>query len=216
MAGHIWDTLKRKEIKREASEKRYNRRSYQYLFNLLNKLNVRMGMTRKILSTCLMIFLVQESYLNAQEVKCVELPAFVRDAISKEAGNNRGAEYCEYREVAFGDLDNDKQQDIAVVYTIEGACSESDEVDLQPGTCGNKASQFLIAFLHENKIPPVLGPIIIGERGGRAIDSLAIRNSTIEAETLEWTENDPMCCPSKKGRTRFTIDSGRLKELTAK
>jgi hypothetical protein len=173
-------------------------------------------MIKKTLLTCLMIFLAQESYLTSQEVKCVELPALVRDAISKETENNRGAEYCEYREVAFGDLNNDKQQDIAVVYTIEGACSEADEIDLQPGTCGNKASQFLMVFTHENKIPSVLGPIIIGERGGRAIDSLAIKNSTIEAETLEWTESDPMCCPSKKGRARFTIDSGKLKELIVK
>ena len=163
-----------------------------------------------------MVFLAQESYVTPQEVKCVELPAFVRDSISKETETNRGAEYCEHREVAFGDLDNDKEQDIAVAYTIEGACSEADEVDLEPGTCGNKAAQFLMVFTHENKIPRVLGPIIIGERGGRVIDSLAIKNFTIEAETLEWTESDPMCCPSKKGETRFTIDSGKLKELTVK
>jgi hypothetical protein len=213
MAAHIGDTLKRKGIKKETGKKRYDRKSYGRLYNLLNKLNLRMEMTRKILLICLMIFIIPESYLTAQEVKCVELPAFVGDAISKETETNRGAEYCEYREVAFGDLDNDKQQDIAVAYTIEGTCTEADEVELQPGTCGNKASQFLMVFTHENKIPRVLGPIIIGERGGRAINSLAIKNSTIEAETLEWAESDPMCCPSKKGRTRFTIDSGKLKEL---
>lgn len=163
-----------------------------------------------------MFFLAQESYLTAREATCVNLPSCVKTAISKDAEKNRGAEYCEYREVAFGDLDNDKEQDIAVAYTIEGACSEADEVDLQPGTCGNKASQFLMVFMHENKNPRVLGPIIIGERGGRVIDSLAIKNFTIEAGTLEWTESNPMCCPSKKGETRFTIDSGKLKELSVK
>lgn len=140
--------------------------------------------------------------------KCEILPKKVERFINAFAAEVRGAEYCEFRKIVRGDINGDGIADVIVVFTVEGACA--DDKKTPAGACGNHHEQYMKALLgKELKEVPLL---MVGERGERDIVGLAVNNGIIEAETLSYRENDPMCCPSLKGRTRFVLFKDALVE----
>ena len=140
---------------------------------------------------------------------CIKLPALVERAIKPHAKRIKGAEFCEYRDLARGDVDRDGSEDVVVAYNIEGACSRRPG---SPGSCGNDHVTFLTVFLKRGTRFTQVRPIAVGGRGEKSIAALRIADGHVEAETLEYAESDPVCCPSRKGRTTFLLEAKQLKE----
>jgi ankyrin repeat protein len=133
--------------------------------------------------------------------KCEGLPVRVEKFINAFAAEVRGAEYCEFRKIVHGDINGDGIADLIICFTVEGACDNDKKTPA--GAYGNHHEQYMKAFLgKELKEVPLR---MVGERGERDIVGLAVNSGIIEAETLSYRENDPMCCPSLKGRTRFVL-----------
>jgi len=139
---------------------------------------------------------------------CEILPEKVEKFIKSFTSEVRGAEYCEFRKIARGDINADGIADLIVAFTVEGACD--DDKSTPPGACGNHHETYLKVFLgKELKEVPLL---MVGSRGERFIMGLVVKNGVIEAETLTYGKDDPMCCPSIKGKTRFVLTKDVLTE----
>lgn len=123
---------------------------------------------------------------------CQHLPGKVAKSIKAYANQVRGAEYCEYRLVARGDIDLDGMEDIVVIFTVEGACF--DDKENSPGACGNNAFQYMKAYLGKNlkevRETPVGNSTVRG-----FVNALTIKNGIIYA-----------------GTTRYSLKSGSLIE----
>ena len=156
-----------------------------------------------------LINLMAGSRLGAAEKPCDKLPALVESAIKRHAREIRGAEYCEYRVIAKGDLNSDGAEDIVVAYNIEGACHREPG---PPGSCGNDHSAFITAFLKKGSGFRQIHPIEAGGKGEREFVSLTLSGKRIEADTLEYAPSDPQCCPTKKAKASFFLSSKGLVE----
>jgi hypothetical protein len=140
--------------------------------------------------------------------KCELLPEKAERFIKSFAAEVRGAEYCEFRKIARGDINGDGIADLIVVFTVEGACDGDKKTPA--GACGNHHETYMQAFLgKELKEVPLL---MVGSRGERAITGIIVKKGVIEAETLTYGKNDPMCCPSIKGKTRFVLTKDVIRE----
>jgi hypothetical protein len=140
--------------------------------------------------------------------KCARLPEKVEKFIKYFATEVRGFEYCGFRKIARGDINSDGIEDLIVLFSVEGACN--DDKSTPPGDCGNHLETYLKAFLgKELKEVPLLR---VGSRGERFVTGISVKNGVIEAETLTYGEDDPMCCPSIKGKTTFVHTNDVLTE----
>jgi hypothetical protein len=45
------------------------------------------------------------------------------------------------------------------------------------------------------------------------MDLRSIAAGKINFDTMNYAKNDPACCPTRKGKTRFTLVRGKLKEI---
>lgn len=141
--------------------------------------------------------------------KCPDLPTKIDAAIKAFNDSIRGAEYCEYREAATGDLDGDHREDVAVRFSIEGPCGE--DVESVPGACGNNYEFFLIALLAKNEA--LISPIKTGGKAIRHIKDISVGNGRISLDVLEYSDGDAMCCPSIEKETAYQIKQGRFVEI---
>lgn len=141
--------------------------------------------------------------------KCPELPAKVNSAIDSFNDSVRGAEYCEFRDAASGDLDGDGRADFAVRFTIEGACHE--DAELSPGACGNNYEFFLIAYLAKSQ--ELISPIKIGGKAVRHLKEISVRQNKVFLDALEYADGDAMCCPSMKKNAAYQVKQGRFIEV---
>ena len=153
-----------------------------------------------------LIILTSSSLANAED--CLALPDKVESFIKSFTNTIRGAEYCEYRQVARGDVNLNGTEDLVVVFNVEGACHQ--DLEAPAGSCGNQHDSFLQVFLDKDlkEVPMVT----IGSRGSRSIDGVSVEDGVILVKTLTRSEDDPMCCPSIEEKTRFILDKGRLIE----
>ncbi|MBF0559031.1 MAG: hypothetical protein HQL08_09645, partial [Nitrospirae bacterium] len=90
--------------------------------------------------------------------------------------------------------------DIAVLYTIEGFC------------CGNNYSFYVAVFLNKGHKYEFATSEKIGGGGERIVALNAIRDGRIILDTKEYLPDDPMCCPSGKGKTTYSLKDGKLVE----
>ena len=158
----------------------------------------------KFLSFLFLFSLVQSSFAE----ECKPLPEKAEKFIKSFTGEVRGEEYCRFRKITRGDVNSDGIEDLIAVFTIEGACG--DDKTTTPGACGNHHETYAKIFLgKELKEVPV---IMIGRRGERLIKGLTVVNGIIQAETLNYGKDDPMCCPAIKGQTAFVLNKGSLTE----
>ncbi|OGQ95250.1 MAG: hypothetical protein A2521_03700 [Deltaproteobacteria bacterium RIFOXYD12_FULL_57_12] len=162
--------------------------------------------TAFVVALCVLWF---SNGIGASEPQCRELPVQAKAAIKKHATEIRGAEYCRYRDVAEGDLDGDGAIDLAIAYNIEGVCHDQPG---RPGACENNHTTFLTVFLRRGTGYEQIPFIQVGGKGRRSIASVSIIDRRIEADTLEYGDRDALCCPSKKGRTRFALTVRGLSE----
>jgi len=140
--------------------------------------------------------------------KCELLPEKVERFIKSFTAEVRGAEYCRFRNIARGDINADGIEDLIVVFTVEGACN--DDKKTPAGACGNHHETYLKVFLgKELREVPLL---MVGSRGERDITGLSVKDGVIEAEILTYGKDDPMCCPSIKGKTSFVLTKYALTE----
>jgi hypothetical protein len=111
-----------------------------------------------------------------------------------------GDEYKDARRVVVGDLNRDGVPDLAVLYTIEGVYGAIN------------CAQSLAVFIRAKGGLSFVTQTVVGAKGIRTVELQSIRNNVIFFKTFNWVPNDPGCCPSKEGTTRFVLANRRLKE----
>ena len=121
--------------------------------------------------------------------------------ISRQAHREHGEEYRNARQVVTGELTHDGIPDTVVLYTIEG----------QDGT--NNYIQYLAVFVRSKGVLAAEGYAEVGGKSYRTIELISVDDHTIHLQTLNYTQNDPACCPSKKGETRYILKGHKLREL---
>jgi hypothetical protein len=112
----------------------------------------------------------------------------------------RGIEYREGRSFCFGDINGDGKEDIAVLYTLEGFC------------CGNNYEYYLAVFLNSASGFELVTSTEVGGKGERTVEFDRIKDGKIVLNTDEYLDGDPMCCPSGKGATAYSLKDGKLVE----
>ena len=120
--------------------------------------------------------------------------------IARQARQERGEEYKDARKIATGDLNNDKTPETVVLYTIES----------QGGS--NNYIQYIAVFIRRNGNLTLLTRTEAGSKTGRAVESMAVGNQAIELDTLDYGPQDPSCCPTIKGKTKYILVGRRLRE----
>lgn len=120
--------------------------------------------------------------------------------ISAQAAREKGEEPDGIRKVVSGDINYDGVADTAVLFTIEG----------QNGS--NNYIQYLAVFLRTKKGLTYAAERSVGGKNRREAELRSIADGLINLNTVDYGPNDPSCCPTIKGTTRYTLDAGRLKE----
>jgi hypothetical protein len=121
--------------------------------------------------------------------------------ISSQESQKNGYQAEGIRTVLRGDLNHDGIPDTAVLYTLEG----------QDGS--NNYVQYLAVFVRLNGRLVHAAHTPVGGKNWRAIEIKSIRNNVIFCNTTSYAENDPSCCPTIKGSTRYTLVGDNLKEV---
>lgn len=147
--------------------------------------------------------------LEARAETCAQLPEIVEKTLASAAAKDAASEPCEVRETTRGDLDGDGNEDIVVIFSLEGACFDKKE---KPGTCGNNFGQFLQVFFAEGKDFKVGPRSIIGGKFTQIGKDPRIKPHHIILTTTSWATNDPGCCPSVAGSLELVLENGALVE----
>jgi len=126
---------------------------------------------------------------------------YVKENCELEPGSTCvGSEYKEARRFRIGDLDGDGMDDIAALYAIGGLC------------CGNGWCSYLAVFTRRGPTFALVTFAEVGGKGERDVEINDIRNGKILLNTGEYLPDDPMCCPSGKGSTIYTLKNEKLSE----
>jgi hypothetical protein len=125
----------------------------------------------------------------------------VGDFIAGQAKKAKADEYPDARKILRGDVNNDGKEDLVALYTLESFGG------------GNNYVQYLAVFLGNGKTFRYANHQSIGGKNNRSIELISIRKQTINFETLKYLPKDASCCPSKKGKARFVLKNGRLREI---
>ena len=120
--------------------------------------------------------------------------------IAAQAKRERGEEPDGIRKTIEGDLNHDGAADVAVLYTIEG----------QGGS--NNYIQYLAVFVRKKTGLVFAARTPAGGKNRRSIDLTSIKDNVMYFDTTGYTDRDPSCCPSIKGKTSFTLTGRKLVE----
>lgn len=145
----------------------------------------------------LVLFALLSCAASFQDQDAAVINKFIASRASREAGE----EYESARKVIAGDLNHDGTPDLAVLYTIEG----------QHGS--NNYIQYIAVFLRVKGRLRYVAHTAVGGKGHRSVEIESIKNNVIFLNTLNYKDDDPSCCPSKKGRARLMLAGRKLKEL---
>jgi hypothetical protein len=138
---------------------------------------------------------VQLAYSQANET------AIINRHISREAKRYNCEAPKEYRKMLRGDVNGDRTADIVVLYTLEG-CNGA-----------NNYSQSLAVFLRKGRSIQYAADEVVGGKLNRSVDLLSISRGRINLDIKSYRSNDPACCPSRKGKTRYVFSNGKLREV---
>ena len=90
----------------------------------------------KITLLAFILLILNSTFSFADENKrCVNLPWQISDYINKHAYKEWGYESCNTRDILKGNISENSQKNIAVKYTIVGACGSFRK--FSAGSCGN-------------------------------------------------------------------------------
>jgi hypothetical protein len=158
---------------------------------------------KKTVLASLMLLTLPWTPLSLSRGRSAEDPdtTVINRFIAKQKAREHGEEYEDARKVAAGDLNHDGTPDLAVLYTIEG----------QNGT--NRSAQYLAVFIRTKGALIPLTYTAVGGKSGRGIELVSITDNVINLKTMDYGPKDPSCCPSKEGKTQYTLVGGKLKEL---
>ncbi len=126
--------------------------------------------------------------------------AVIDKFIAAQAAKEKGEEPEGIRQIVTGDLNRDGVADTAVLYTIEGQDGSNDYIQYLAVFLG--AKQGLVYGAHRS----------VGGKNRRAADLVSISGGLINLNTVAYGPNDPSCCPTIKGATRYALQAGVLKE----
>jgi len=130
--------------------------------------------------------------------------AAINKFIASQESYENGQQAEGFRAVLRGDLNHDGIPDAAVLYTLEGQNETNNYV------------QYLAVFVRvKGRLVPI-AHAPVGGKNYRAIKIKAIENDMILCNTLGYAPNDPSCCPTIKGSTRYALEGNKLKELGRK
>ena len=129
------------------------------------------------------------------------LNAIINGFIAQRAEAEDAEEYKKARSIKRGDLNGDGKTDAVVLYTLEGFDG------------GNNYRQYLAVFINRRNAFRRAANVV-GGKNVRSVDLLSIAKSKINLDTLEYTENDASCCPSKKAKAYLTFKNNKLSKLT--
>jgi hypothetical protein len=131
---------------------------------------------------------------------CLSDDARVETVIGAKRKELQGDEYCQFRIYeTLSDVDGDRREDFLVVFAIEGV-----------GGGGNSNVQFLAVF--SSVADWKVDVLEVARRGTRLITAIDATGSKIELATLEYTDKDAMCCPSKPGTMTLAFRNGKLQQ----
>jgi hypothetical protein len=161
---------------------------------------MRIVITQGFAAILLMLTMVSGRSTAAQ---CQALPIKVEHAIQEFVTKVRGAEYCQYRKLAQGDLSGAGTQDVAVVFHVEGSCD--DDKESPPGSCGNHADTYLEVFLeHDQAVLPLLRIVSPNEA---AVKQLRIEHGKIIAN-VSGPREDVQSGRQKHPQVTFIVQTG--------
>jgi hypothetical protein len=147
----------------------------------------------------LFALIVSVAPIRAVDQPCRLQNAAVERDIAERAARLHGNEYCEYRRYAVGDWDDDRLDDLAATFNVEGANAGA-----------NGISAYLLVYLSSRHEAAPL-EVAVGTRGEFLPDALEPGvGRTIILKTVEWSPRDPMCCPSRHGSRTFRVTATGL------
>ncbi len=129
----------------------------------------------------------------------------LKDLVQKQVAKTQcGKEYRPDRRYFIGDVDNDGRNDILVLYIINRS------------ECGQifGLSYHLAVFRNTGNDYSFAANAIVGEAGKRFVFFKSVENGRILLRTLEYSQSDPRCCPTKSSWTQYILDKGELIELS--
>jgi len=138
---------------------------------------------------------VQLVYSQARET------AIIDRHISRQAKSQSCEEFPDARKTLRGDVNGDHIADIVVLYTLEG-CDGA-----------NNYSQSLAVFLRKGRAIQYATDAAVGGKLDRNVDLMSISGGRINLDTMGYRSNDPACCPSRKGKTKYVFSKGKLREI---
>ncbi len=146
------------------------------------------------------VFLLSISVLGQKSVE-----SQINSYISNQANKKLAVEYKEARKIINGDLIENQSEEIVLIYTLESINRT------------NNYLQFLAVF-EQNKLGKLkfITQEIIGGKNNRIVESIIVKNKTINLDTLNYSTSDASCCPSQKGKTQFLLTKNKLKEIKNK
>jgi hypothetical protein len=158
------------------------------------------------------------SFAAEKRISCTPVPAEVSGFIAGFTSAVRGAEYCEFRKIATGDINGDGEEDLIVAFNVEGACgaedAEEENSETTPGACGNHVESYLVARLAGKKSG--FTPVYLFKDGAFAgVENISVKNRSILVEAMAYSDNDARCCPTNKIIYTFKLENEALK-VTAK
>jgi hypothetical protein len=139
---------------------------------------------------------VQLAYSQADE------NAIIDRYISRQAKSGGCEEYQDARKTLRGDVNGDGTVDVVVLYSLEGC-----------GGGGNNWAQSLAVFLKKEKSIRYAAHAVVGGKLNRSVDLMSISGGRINLDTTGYKSNDPACCPSRKGKTKYVFSRGKLREV---
>ncbi|HUI42698.1 MAG TPA: hypothetical protein VL523_12090 [Terriglobia bacterium] len=127
--------------------------------------------------------------------------ATIEKFIASQESDENGQQAENYTKVVKGDLNHDGIPDAAVLYTLEG------------GNGTNGYVQYLAAFVRVNGRLVHAAHKPVGGRLYRAVEIKWIKDNLILLNTTGYGAQDPECCPTLKGTTRYALVDNTLTEL---
>ena len=121
--------------------------------------------------------------------------------LARQEKREGAEEYEEARKFARGDVNGDGKEDAVVLYTLEGFHGS------------NLYSQYLAVFVSRGGSLRYVTHRAVGGKDHRSLELDAVSGGKILLNTEEYRPGDASWCPSKKGRARFVLSRGKLKEL---